>query len=100
MSSITAKGLDGKALVLSAEILGGLRTKLRGTLCLPGEPGYEQARTIWNAMIDRQPAVIVRAAGAADVMPRSSFARRARPAARGHAAAATTSPATPCATAG
>jgi FAD/FMN-containing dehydrogenase len=45
-------------------------------MCLPGEPGYEQARTIWNAMIDRRPAMVVRAAGANDVMRVVDFARR------------------------
>ena len=75
MNPITAKGLDGKARVLSAEIVGGLRAKLRGALCLPGEPGYDQARTVWNAMIDRHPALVVRAAGANDVMAAVGFAR-------------------------
>ena len=59
----------------SAEELDTLRGRLRGSLCLPGEAGYEQARTIWNAMIDRHPALIVRAAGAADVICAVNFAR-------------------------
>jgi FAD/FMN-containing dehydrogenase len=41
---------------------------LRGALCLPGVAGYEEARSIWNAMIDRRPAAVVRAAGASDVI--------------------------------
>jgi FAD/FMN-containing dehydrogenase len=53
---------------IPAPALDALRTGLRGTLCLPGEAGYDAARTIWNAMIDRRPAAIVRAAGPADVM--------------------------------
>jgi FAD/FMN-containing dehydrogenase len=60
---------------LTADILDGLRSKLRGGLCLPGEPGYEESRTIWNAMIDRHPAVIVRAAGAVDVIRTVNVAR-------------------------
>jgi FAD/FMN-containing dehydrogenase len=47
--------------------LEALRPLLRGAVCFPGEPGYDQARTLWNAMIDRHPAAVVRAAGAADV---------------------------------
>jgi FAD/FMN-containing dehydrogenase len=52
-----------------------LRAAVRGAVCLPGEPGYDEARTIWNAMIDRRPAAIVRATGAADVIQAVNFAR-------------------------
>jgi FAD/FMN-containing dehydrogenase len=41
----------------------------------PGEPGYEQARTLWNAMIDKHPAAVIRAAGTADVMRAVNVAR-------------------------
>ncbi|HTM58109.1 MAG TPA: FAD-binding oxidoreductase [Candidatus Udaeobacter sp.] len=61
---------------LDPTALDALRGQLRGTLHLPGDPGYDAARTIWNAMIDRRPAVIVRAAGAADVIAAVSFARK------------------------
>ncbi len=60
---------------LSAEALAPLREKLRGALCFPGDPGYEQARTLWNAMIDRHPGAVVRAHGAADVIAAVGFAR-------------------------
>ena len=63
---------------LTEEMLSPLREKLRGALCLPGDPGYEQARTIWNAMIDRHPGAVVRAAGAADVIAAVNFARERR----------------------
>src|SRR6187399_2206900 len=68
MSGIGVKTNDGKAVELSTEALAGLRGGLRGTLCLPGDPGYDEARTLWNAMHDKKPALIVRAAGASDVM--------------------------------
>jgi hypothetical protein len=45
-----------------------LRTSLRGQTFCPGEPGYDEARTVPNAMIDRRPAMIARCAGAADVI--------------------------------
>ncbi len=67
---------DGATRTLSSETVDDLRTQLRGSLCLPGETGYEQARTIWNAMIDRRPAIVVRAAGVNDVMRAVEFARR------------------------
>jgi FAD/FMN-containing dehydrogenase len=54
--------------------LEALRPQLRGAVCFPGEPGYDQARTLWNAMIDRHPAAVLRAAGAADVRRAVRFA--------------------------
>lgn len=51
------------------------RASLRGPLLFPGDPAYEEARKIHNAMIDKHPAVIVRCAGVADVMASVKFAR-------------------------
>jgi FAD/FMN-containing dehydrogenase len=68
MAGIVVKTIDGKNASLSAEALDALRGGLRGSLCLPGDAGYDEARTIWNAMIDKRPAAIVRAAGASDVI--------------------------------
>lgn len=60
------------------DALDDLRPRLRGPVLLPGEMGYDQARTVWNAMIDKRPGAIVRCAGAADVMAAIRFARRHR----------------------
>jgi len=73
--TVTLKTSAGERATLSSETLDTLRGQLRGALCLPGEPGYEEARTLWNAMIDRRPALIVRAAGAADVIQAVNVAR-------------------------
>ena len=51
------------------------RESLRGQSFCPGEQGYDAARTIPNAMIDRRPAIIARCAGAADVITCVRFAR-------------------------
>ncbi len=75
MTQVRVTTLGGNQRPIPVEALDGLRAGLRGTMCLPGEPGYDDARTIWNAMIDRMPAVIVRAAGAADVIRAVGFAR-------------------------
>jgi FAD/FMN-containing dehydrogenase len=51
------------------------RSGLRGRLLRPGEDGYEEARAIWNAMINKRPAFIAQCAGAADVVSAVNFAR-------------------------
>jgi hypothetical protein len=48
---------------------------LHGELLTPSEPGYDEARRVWNAMIDRRPALIARCAGEADVVRSVQFAR-------------------------
>jgi FAD/FMN-containing dehydrogenase len=48
---------------------------LRGYLVRPGDGAYDEARAVWNAMIDRRPALIVRCAGSADVINAVNFAR-------------------------
>ena len=44
-----------------------------GEVILPGDPGYDAARVVWNGMIDRRPAMIVRPIGAADVITAVAF---------------------------
>jgi FAD/FMN-containing dehydrogenase len=50
-------------------------TRFDGELLLPGDAGYDSARTVWNAMIDRRPRMIVRAASVADVVTAVRLAR-------------------------
>ena len=54
--------------------LNNFRSSLRGPSFCPGDPGYDAARTIPNAMINRRPAVIARCAGPADVITCVRFA--------------------------
>ncbi|WP_242394131.1 FAD-binding oxidoreductase [Anaeromyxobacter oryzisoli] len=63
----TPSGSQAGTEAMPRETAAALRGQLRGKLCLPDEQGYDEARTLWNAMIDRRPAAVVRAAGAADV---------------------------------
>jgi FAD/FMN-containing dehydrogenase len=60
---------------MAPEKANELRPCLRGPLILPGEPGYDDARSIWNAMIDRRPAAVARCLGVADVQACIHFAR-------------------------
>ena len=53
----------------------GLRARLRGELLDPSHPTYDATRIIWNGMIDRRPAFIVRCRNAADVAASVNFAR-------------------------
>ena len=55
--------------------LGELASVLRGDLIRPDDPGYDEARAIWNGAHDRRPALIVRCRGVADVMRTVEFAR-------------------------
>lgn len=51
------------------------KASLRGPLFQPGEAGYDDARKIWNGMIDRRPALIACCSGAADIINSVNFAR-------------------------
>src|SRR4029077_20656575 len=54
----------------------GLKGTLKGSILVPDDPGYEEARQIWNAMIDRRPAVIAQCVQADDVPPVIRLARK------------------------
>jgi FAD/FMN-containing dehydrogenase len=60
---------------LEETVVEAFQASLRGELLRPGNKGYEEARTIHNAMIDRRPALIARCAGVADVLTSVQFAR-------------------------
>jgi FAD/FMN-containing dehydrogenase len=53
-----------------------LRSALRGDVLLATDNGYDEARILWNAMIDRKPAVIARCTGVADVLDALAFAQQ------------------------
>jgi FAD/FMN-containing dehydrogenase len=60
---------------LSSNAIEELKAATRGQVLLPGDSGFDEARRIWNAMIDRRPAMIVCCAGVADVRRAVVFAR-------------------------
>ncbi len=52
-----------------------LREALRGELVLPTDADYDEARSVWNGMIDRRPALVARCTGTSDVIAAIGFAR-------------------------
>src|SRR5580765_4147327 len=60
---------------LDAEALQAFTMGIRGRVLQSGDPGYDEARLILNGLIDRRPALIVQATGAADVVDAVNFAR-------------------------
>ncbi|RSM92580.1 oxidoreductase [Streptomyces sp. WAC 01325] len=60
---------------LDERLLDRLRGAVRGTVVEPGDPAYDEARKVYNAMHDRRPAIIVRAVDTGDVMAGVDFAR-------------------------
>ena len=69
------KTREGREADLTQEQLDALKMRLKGPVLAPGDAGYDESRTVWNAMIDRQPALVVRCLGAADVIACVQFAR-------------------------
>jgi FAD/FMN-containing dehydrogenase len=63
---------------LPAAAVAALQNRVKGRLVFPGDPSYDGVRQIWNAMIDRRPAVIVRCADADDVSLAVAQARENR----------------------
>lgn len=67
MSDLVLRALDGGSVPLSSDALEAFRSGLRGRALTPDDAGYEEARAVWNGMIDRRPGLIVRCTGATDV---------------------------------
>jgi FAD/FMN-containing dehydrogenase len=68
--------MDGCEIDLKQEAVDSLRMRLRGPVLVPGNAGYDESRTVWNAMIDKKPALVVRCLGIADVIACVQFARQ------------------------
>lgn len=71
-----ARATDGREIELTAEAIGALKMRLLGPVVSPGDAGYDEYRTVWNGMIDRRPAAVVRCLGVADVIACVQFARQ------------------------
>lgn len=67
--------VERRTIDLEPDVLGAFKARLRGAIHVPGETGFEESRTVWNAMIDRKPALVARCRGVADVIACVQFAR-------------------------
>src|SRR6185312_13398374 len=67
--------MNQSATTIDASSTEALKKQTRGTITLPQDPGYDQARKVYNAMIDRHPAIIIKCVDAADVMASVKFAK-------------------------
>jgi FAD/FMN-containing dehydrogenase len=72
---VTSRTAEGKEIQLEQKALDDLKARLRGELLLPGEPAYDDARSVWNAMIDRRPAMAIRCRGTGDIVTAVGCAR-------------------------
>lgn len=67
--------LQESAIALDRETVSKFSSKFQGEVITPSDAGYDAARTIYNAMIDKHPALIVRCASPTDVAAAVAFAR-------------------------
>ncbi|EKV31633.1 putative oxidoreductase [Caenispirillum salinarum AK4] len=75
MPDITVIRRDGTSADLAEDAVSDFRAALRGPLLAGGDPSYDDARTVWNAAVNRRPGLIARCADAADVGAAVRFAR-------------------------
>lgn len=75
MGDLLAATTMGTSTPLTAGTVDAFKASLGGTLLGPSDAGYEDARKIWNGMIDKRPALIARCTGVADVRQAIQFAR-------------------------
>ena len=75
MADVKFATLSGDYTVVSQASVDDFRGGLNGVSLLPGDDGYDGVRRVWNAMVDKRPALIARCSGTADVINSVNFAR-------------------------
>ena len=73
--SVRVTTSEGSTIDLGNDVIKRLGASQLDRVLLPGAPGYDEARTIWNAMIDRRPGLIIRCGSSADVVEGVRLAR-------------------------
>ena len=75
MGALTLRANPKTEPTLQASDIAQLRQTIRGDLVVPDDSGYDQARRVWNGMVDKRPAAVIYCAGADDVIAAVNFAR-------------------------
>jgi FAD/FMN-containing dehydrogenase len=78
MADVSILTYEGTEVSLGQAELGSLRQAIKGELLLSSDSRYDQARKIWNGLIDKRPALILACAGSEDVVVGVRFAERHR----------------------
>lgn len=73
--TISLRSLESGSVDISDSAIASLRGSLHGTALLAGDPGYDEARTVWNGMHDRRPGLVIRARDGDDIATAVRFAR-------------------------
>jgi FAD/FMN-containing dehydrogenase len=75
MADLSMTTTTGSHTVIEGTTVETFKSSLRGELLRPGDTDYDDARTVWNGMIDKRPGLIARCSGVADVISAVDFAR-------------------------
>jgi FAD/FMN-containing dehydrogenase len=78
MAAVHADAMSTQQASTPIDAVRALGDTLKGVVLLPDDPDYDEARRVWNGMIDRRPLAIVRASGIDDIAPVIEFARDAQ----------------------
>ena len=73
MKELRGITLSGTETTIAGAAVEAFKHRLRGALIDAEDEGYEQARQVWNGMIDKRPALIARCTGVADVVESITF---------------------------
>ncbi len=75
MEQLQITALDGGTVEIAAQTVDVFATGLAGSILYPGDEAYDDATRLWNGMIKKQPAMVVRAGGVDDVVRTVGFVR-------------------------
>ncbi len=75
MEELAINGVSNASILPQDDVVDAFRNSLKGQLIIGSDPEYDEARAIWNGMIDRRPAAIARCLGTVDVQTSLLFAQ-------------------------